>query len=652
MEMASKARHPRHIVDGVPKDLRDLLENLPAPKLRAMEMTAALREWVSRARELEAANSEVFAAMPDHCKRVLKGKRLSLFKAMLEKSAYSDLSIVEDMAAGFDLAGKVAPSPNFKKRRSTAGITVADLERTALVVRKGILRLAKSSGDDALDRAVLEATRLELERGWLWGPVDVASLPNTACVSRRFGIWQGSKCRPIDNLLESGLNSTTHAEDTIVIHTADCVAAGLALRLRHDASVGAGNPLLMKVSDLKKAYKQLPVSAASLNHNYIAVYNPEIGAAQVFGQVVLPFGSRQSVHGFCRAALAVWAVATRLFKVHWSVYFDDYVVVETKEMAQLCNLCVSTYFRLLGWTVSEDKDAPFSNVAKVLGLEINLKECHLGFVLLQNTEKRRQELEQTLDAHLKSRKLSPKEGAKLRGRLIFAECQIFGRQAGVSMRALSAHVLSGRSLVTDDLARALHSLKQHIVHGPPRRVSASIVDTLHLYVDAAFEPDNRSYPGGLGGVLVEVGLGPIAYFSLQLSAGEVHRVHKSKSQNPIFELECLAILGGLHTWRDDLAAKHVVVFTDNNGALSALIKGGSKNEAGFNILTACNRVLDAIGAVAWFERVNTASNVADEPSRHPECSGLGVKRQLNLSELLAITSDDSVGGGWHQRHVP
>ena len=56
----------------------------------------------------------------------------------------------------------------------------------------------------------------------------------------------------------------------------------------------------MRSWGLKKAYKQLPVHSDSLSDSYLAVYNPQTRLPEIYGQKVLPFGSRSSVHGFCR----------------------------------------------------------------------------------------------------------------------------------------------------------------------------------------------------------------------------------------------------------------------------------------------------------------------------------------------------------------
>ena len=51
------------------------------------------------------------------------------------------------------------------------------------------------------------------------------------------------------------------------------------------------------------------------------------------------------------------------------------------------------------------------------------------------------------------------------------------------------------------------------------------------------------------------------------------------------------------------------------GALYCMIHGISKNEVGGRIVLATHDLCDEAHVYPWFERVNTASNLADRPSR-------------------------------------
>ena len=78
------------------------------------------------------------------------------------------------------------------------------------------------------------------------------------------------KIRPIDDFTESLANLTSLAEETIEPHSISVIAAGILLRLRGSRKYGRKEKLKMKTADLRKAYKQLPLSKAALHDSYIS----------------------------------------------------------------------------------------------------------------------------------------------------------------------------------------------------------------------------------------------------------------------------------------------------------------------------------------------------------------------------------------------
>ena len=83
----------------------------------------------------------------------------------------------------------------------------------------------KPSQDSDLDMQVWEATMAEVTGGTLEGPYNASDLPQGHVVSPRFGLRQGSKVRPIDNLSASGLNSTVGLPERLQVDTIDEVAS-------------------------------------------------------------------------------------------------------------------------------------------------------------------------------------------------------------------------------------------------------------------------------------------------------------------------------------------------------------------------------------------------------------------------------------------
>ena len=289
------------------------------------------------------------------------------------------------------------------------------------------------------------------------------------------GIWQNGKCRPIDDFKASGVNATTSAEDSVTVRTADVIAASIAYRLKRDPKCRRHGGLEMKSYDLHKAYKNLPLSEAAVEEAYL---NPKTGKAEVYEQCVLPFGARASVHSFCRTSLGIWAIGVTQLILMWSVYYDDFVGSEVPPLSRLLDLCTETLFMLLGWDTSPDKPTVFGGVAKVLGLEFDLRESQLGRFYMRNTTSRCEELQSIISTILEQGTLAKTECERLRGRLQSASNQVAGKKAGLACKTLSRRLKNRGLTIGDDLKAALLFLRDRFLESPPRSLS---VNFLHLW---------------------------------------------------------------------------------------------------------------------------------------------------------------------------
>jgi len=143
-------------------------------------------------------------------------------------------------------------------------------------------------------------------------------------------------------------------------------------------------------------------------------------------------------------------------------------------------------------------------------------------------------------------------------------------------------------------------------------------------------------PAGLGGILLDSSGRYREYYSEMLDESALAAINVRKSGNPIFELECLAILCALHLWHSHLSGKHLVVYTDNNGALGSMIKGHSENLEGDAIVRLVHTILDLSDCIVWFERVCSSSNVADEPSRGVLRPSWGERKRCDPSSVFSL----------------
>ena len=83
----------------------------------------------------------------------------------------------------------------------------------------------------------------------------------------------------------------------------------------------------------------------------------------------------------------------------------------------------------------------------------------------------------------------------------------------------------------------------------------------------------------------------------------------------IGQAELLPVIVAQRTWRARWTGRRVLVFVDNDSARHALIRGGSPSLASAHLVSEFWRTETALVAYAWIERVPSASNIADGPSR-------------------------------------
>jgi hypothetical protein len=301
-------------------------------------------------------------------------------------------------------------------------------------------------------------------------------------------------------------------------------------------------------------------------------------------------------------------------------------------------------FMILGWQTSDEKGG-FNVVSRILGVQIDLAEAHLGVAAVHNVESRVRELVATIDEILGRGSLSMVEMRALRGRLVFAESQIFGRLAGAHMIQLSRFEgVMGDAPLDDSFRDSLTFLRDRVLSGEPRKILADVGRVYHLYTDASFEGG----AGGLGGILFDENGAMLSFFSESMSPDDVSLLNPHEKKGLIFELETLATAIGVTQLLPQMAVRpcdRVVIFLDNEASLARLVSGVGS-------LTFDNALFGAIlqwefdvRAVCWYERVASHSNVADEPSRG-KCDHLEPSLRINVdptSFLRDLLSNSGTG---------
>ena len=85
------------------------------------------------------------------------------------------------------------------------------------------------------------------------------------------------------------------------------------MRMQAEKDEGLMRGCVLRTWDVAKAYKQLPLHSDSLAYSCLSVYNPGVGRAEIYQQLVLPFGSHASVHSLIAISMTTLCLNDQLW---------------------------------------------------------------------------------------------------------------------------------------------------------------------------------------------------------------------------------------------------------------------------------------------------------------------------------------------------
>lgn len=548
---------------------------------------------------------------------------------ILQDIGYEDQECREILRVGSTLAGDVPAIPVFQDAFRPGLMTLSQLEESSSSLNQVVLAQTSSSGDPDLDCKLWRETELEIEKGWAEGPFDVTSLEQGATVSKRFPLSQGDKTRMIDDFTVSGVNDSVGSSSKVDLHLVDTFAALVRKYFAKSREHGSDSALVAKTYDLKSAYRQIPIREDHLKFAYFAVFNHVLQQVQIYRLRTLPFGAVHSVCSFLRLARMLFTIAARALFLLNTSYYDDFILGSKPGLVSSSQNAMELVFMITNSEYARDgkKSTSFGTLCKALGVEFNLSRASEQLMMIQNTEKRVEELVRLIGDVLSSGLLSKTGALTLRGKLGFADSFLHGRLGNIALKLLSEHASSKHSQVGMELRLALQAMSLRLSCDKPRQVTARPLQQWYVYTDACYDKESRS--GGVGGVLVDHEATCRAWFSRRLTADECKIFGSGVQDTIIYELELLGAIMAMHCWKDTLCGDLSVLFVDNEGVKHALIRGSATGRCA-KLLIEFNLSVEAeFSSQTWFARVPTEANIADWPSRssgHPlllsskECS--------------------------------
>jgi len=233
------------------------------------------------------------------------------------------------------------------------------------------------------------------------------------------------------------------------------------------------------------------------------------------------------------------------------------------------------------------------------------------------------------------------------GQLGFSCSQFFGRWGRSMLRAFSRRQHEPhRYALNDQLWASLKWWKRNLFVAPPRAV----------FLGKEGRPLVVSYSDGEGadaGVGIAAWcverLGPVPIAGFLEVPQEVRELWSSQKRSyveegelmDITEIEAIGPLLILHNWPWLVRDALWIHFIDNNGALGSLVKGSSSVHQQDLVIGATWSLIASLRALAWFDRVDSASNPVDGLSRK-DFSGVWQWRTIYFPTSLLVQLRQSV----------
>lgn len=180
------------------------------------------------------------------------------------------------------------------------------------------------------------------------------------------------------------------------------------------------------------------------------------------------------------------------------------------------------------------------------------------------------------------------------------------------MKVLSNHVTAGRQTLSSRTSKSLSEVKDLLLKNAPRKIEALQAEVVHIYVDASF--DRQKY-SGRGGMVVDMSGKTLFFFSEAVDSATLDDIMSKGQKTVIQELEMMAVLAAVKSWRSFLKSRRVVLFTDSEPVRGSFLKTWSANEDSDDMIGVIFRVEEEFDVPLWIERVPSQSNPSDVLSR-------------------------------------
>lgn len=202
------------------------------PVKTAQHRTRMLNHFLERAKFLHAEELKLHETLDPAIKPVLATKRLLLFKEMMSDAGVEDQQLFDDMRNGFRLVGDLQPSGQFQPQWKPASLDIEQLKQTSFWPQHAVISSCRKGLDDMeMAQAVWDETIEQTlqDKQWVKGPFTAEEVTQrlgpTWVPSRRFGVRQSGKIRPVDDFSQFLINATVSCHEKIDLEGLDHICS-------------------------------------------------------------------------------------------------------------------------------------------------------------------------------------------------------------------------------------------------------------------------------------------------------------------------------------------------------------------------------------------------------------------------------------------
>ena len=549
---------------------------------------------------------------------VASGRNLGMWLVCMVLLEWPDVDLVSKMVTGFEIVGELGASGVFRK--AVVGDESCSLSSLLADAESYVDTLLQTMGpakQEDHDEQVWHLSEKDIAKGAAerWHSRDELDarfgrgrwrpFPRYAILQAHNGKW-----RAIDDGCRGLHNEATSAQERV--HTASVEWIPSAAKSLVQAS---DVPLDIAgfVEDEEGAYRTVPTSDAHACVSIAAVWSPKHRCVKFLPLIGHAFGLMSAVLNYNRLPGFFVAVLTRIFAMVLTHFYDDYLVLDRSVSVASAKRAFLFAAGLLGFRFDAGKSQAPSQQFLYIGCSVDLSPLRaLGHMVLDCKPGRREALVTEVQAIKQDGSLSSGRAGKLRCKAHFASTTLAGKALrGCELALIDRQYNRTLPVVVGPLALALDFLEEAARVLPARLISiTSVRDVGIVYSDACFEPDA---PAGLAFVLSSPRrLCPMAS-RVVLSVDDLSFMLQRKTQ--INQLEVFALLALFWSHPAAIRNMDLVCFVDNQGAVSALVKGYARNSDALDAACVVHLVAAQFNTRLWVEWVDSGANISDGLSR-------------------------------------